>query len=141
MHKRTLLFLSLILALQTKAIHDPKTIGARSLGMGNIGVVGSDFNSVFNNQAALAYFQNTAFGINYDQGFFADKNLSTKTAAFVASTKLGGIGLNFSHFGYAQYQTHWFSLWKSFGEKISHWCATQLFSHGYWRRLWTSTCP
>lgn len=95
--------LLLLIPIQLLAIHDPKTIGAKAIGMGNIGVVGTDFNSVYNNQAALAYYNQTAASLDYDQGFFVDKALSTKSGAFVIPTGAGTFGLNMSYFGHSLY--------------------------------------
>ncbi len=100
---RIVFLLLCFIPLNIWAIHDPKTTGAQALGMGNIGVVGTHFNAVFNNQAALAYFTNIAAGINYDQGFFTDKSLSTKSGAFILPTGSGTFGVHLSYFGHQNY--------------------------------------
>ena len=93
----------MLIPIQLMAVHDPNNRGARSIGMGNIGVVGTGFNSVYNNQAALAYFTHIAAGIDYDQGYFADKSLSTKSGAFIMPTGAGVFGLSMNYFGYSSY--------------------------------------
>ena len=115
------MILALLITLQLIATHDPTTTGARSFGMGNIGVVGTGFNSVYNNQAALAYYTFMAAGINYDQGFFADHSLSHKAAAFILPTKAGAFGLNINYFGYAAYNEQKIGLayGKQLGEKLA----------------------
>jgi len=92
-----------LIPLQLWAIHDPSTTGARSIGMGNIGVVGTGFNSAFNNQAALAYYEHTTAGIGYNQGYFANHALGTKSGAFTLPTGAGTFGLSMNYFGYSQY--------------------------------------
>ncbi len=103
MQYRLYFLIIMLIPIQLIAVHDPHTIGARSSGMGNIGVVGIGFNNVYNNQAALAYYNQMAAGIDYDQGYFADKALSTKSGAFILPTGAGVFGLNMSYFGYNQY--------------------------------------
>ncbi|NOR87979.1 MAG: hypothetical protein GQ527_10250 [Bacteroidales bacterium] len=103
MHYRILFLIFLLISGKLLAIHEPKNIGARAIGMGNIGVVGIGFNSVYNNQAALAYLQNTSIGIDYHQGFFADHALGTKSAAFILPTGAGSFGLSMTYFGYSEY--------------------------------------
>jgi len=100
---RHYLLFFLLIPLGLKAIHDPSNTGAASMGMGTIGVVGTNFHSLYNNQAALAYLPSTTIGIDYNQGFFADKNLSTKTAGLAVPTGWGTLGLNLKYFGYQMY--------------------------------------
>jgi len=103
MANRIYFLIILFIPIQLWAIHDPATIGARSIGMGNIGVVGTGFNSVFNNQAALAYYPHMTAGIDYNQGYFADHALGTKSGAFILPTGAGAFGLSMNYFGYNQY--------------------------------------
>lgn len=103
MQYRLFFLISMLIPLQLLAIHDPNTRTARSMGMGNISVVGTGYGSVYHNQAALAYFNQMAASIDYDQGFFADKTLSTKSGAFILPTGAGVFGLSLSHFGHQQF--------------------------------------
>jgi len=103
MQYRIFFLITMLIPFQLLAVHDPNTRGARSSGMGNIGVVGTGFSSVYNNQAAMVYFNHTAASIDYDQGYFADKALSTKSGAFILPTGAGVFGLNMSYFGYQQF--------------------------------------
>lgn len=102
---RSLLFFLIILLIPCgiKAAHDPIIIGAKAIGMGGIGVIGCNYHSVFNNQAALAYHQQITAGIDYDQGFFADKSLSMKSVGFTLPTGFGTLGFNMQYFGHSQY--------------------------------------
>ena len=113
---RNYIILALLVPLQLLAIHDPTTTGARSYGMGNIGVVGIGFSNVYNNQAALAYFSSVAVGIDYSQGYFSDKALSTKSGAFILPTKGGVFGINLSYFGFNAYNEQKIGL--AYGKKL-----------------------
>lgn len=102
---RPLLFFLIIMLIPygLKAAHDPTSIGARTIGMGNISVVGTSFHSLYNNQAALAYHQKMTAAIDYDQGFFVDKSLSIKSAGFTLPTGFGTLGLSMRYFGNSLY--------------------------------------
>ena len=121
MAQSKLMILALLIPLQLIAIHDPTTKGARSFGMGNIGVVGTGFHTVYNNQAAMAYFDHIAAGIDYDQGFFADHALSHQSAAFIFPTRVGAFGFNINYFGYAAYneQKAGVAYGKQLGKKLA----------------------
>lgn len=116
MLKRYYFLFLLLIPMGLKAIHDPDNTGAASLGMGTIGVVGTDFHSLYNNQAALAYLSETSFGADYNQGFFADKNLSIKTAGVALPTNWGTLGLNLRYFGYQLYNEQKIGL--AYGKKL-----------------------
>lgn len=103
MYIRNFFLFLLLIPIGLKAIHDPDNTGAASLGMGTIGVVGTHFHALYNNQAALAYLTSTTIGTDYNQGFFADKNLSAKTAGIAVPTGWGTLGLNLKYFGYQLY--------------------------------------
>lgn len=111
----------LLIPLASSAIHDPKSTGASSLGMGTIGVVGTQYHSLFNNQAALAYVSKTTIGVDYNQGFFSDKNLSTKSVGALSPTGWGTLGVSFQYFGYQFYNEQKIGLayGKQLGEKIA----------------------
>ena len=121
MQYKILTLIIMLIPIQLLAVHDPTTIGARSLGMGNIGVVGTKFSSVYNNQAALVYFNQIAAGIDYNQGYFANKALSTKSGAFILPTGAGVFGLNMSYFGYNQYNEQKIGLayGKALGKRLA----------------------
>lgn len=102
--KNKLFFLILLLiSTQVRSAHDPTSIGAKSASLGTISVVGIDFNNLHNNQAALAYYNKMTVGLDYDQGYFVDKNLSTKTLGLTMPTGFGTLGVNMKYFGYEQY--------------------------------------
>ncbi len=121
MASKFLFLFIMLIPFGLQAIHDPTNTGAASLGTGTIGVVGTNFHSLHNNQAALAYLPNTTAGIDYNQGFFADKNLSTKTAGFATPTGWGTIGVNIKYFGYQLYNEQKIGLayGKALGKKLA----------------------
>ena len=121
MQYKILTLIIMLIPIQLLAVHDPTTVGARSMGMGNIGVVGTQFSSVYNNQAALAYFNQMAAGIDYNQGYFTNKALSTKSGAFILPTGAGVFGLNMSYFGYSQYNEQKIGLayGKALGKRLA----------------------
>lgn len=98
---RHLLFFLIIMLTPSLiyAAHDPTSIGAKAMGMGNISVVGIGFHSLYNNQAALAYHSKMTAAIDYDQGFFVDHSLSIKSVGFALPTKFGSLGLSMRYFG------------------------------------------
>lgn len=102
-HQKNLFLILLLIPYTLYAIHDPTTIGARSISMGNISVVGTDFHSLYHNQAAMAYYSSSSVGLDYDQGFFADKNLSTKSVGAILNTGIGNLGLQMKYFGFQLY--------------------------------------
>jgi hypothetical protein len=92
-----------IIPISLFAIHDPVSIGAKSMGMGTVSVVGTDFYSLHHNQAALGFYDKISVALDYDQGFFADKNLSTKALGVVLPTGFGTLGVNMKYFGFSEY--------------------------------------
>jgi len=120
---RALLFFLIILLMPCgmMAAHDPISIGARSIGMGGISVIGTNFHSLFNNQAALAYHQKITAGIDYDQGFFADKSLSIKSVGFTLPTGFGTLGLSMKYFGHSQYNEQKIGL--AYGKTLGQYLA------------------
>jgi hypothetical protein len=100
----------------SKGIHDPTNVGAASLGMGTIGVVGVQYQALYHNQAILAYIHAPKAGLDYNQGIIADQNLSTKSAGLVLPTNWGTLGLNFRYFGFSLYNEQKIGL--AFGKKL-----------------------
>jgi hypothetical protein len=81
---------------------DFSVIGARQAGMGRSSVALTDFWNIQNNQAGIALIDKFSVGIYYESQFSLNQ-LSTKSAAFLAPTKFGVLGLSFNHFGYSLY--------------------------------------
>ena len=77
-------------------------IGSRQAGMGRSSVALTDFWNLQNNQAGIALIDKFGAGIYYESQFSLNQ-LSTKSAAFLAPTKIGVLGLTFNYFGYSLY--------------------------------------
>ena len=77
-------------------------IGGRSAAMGRTGVASSDFWSVNNNQAGLAFVEKSGVGFFY-QNLYMMNDLNYNQASAILKTYHGGFGLNVSYFGYSQY--------------------------------------
>jgi hypothetical protein len=95
-------------------------ISAREIGLAGASVSFSDIWSQYSNQAGLAYLENMAVGLSYQNAFFV-KELATNSVAFALPTKTGTFGLNYYYFGYTKYNESKIALAyaKSLGKKIS----------------------
>ena len=78
--------------------------GGRSAAMGLSSAAVSDFWSVNNNQAGMAFYDKTAAGIYFENRFLI-KELGTQTGAFTLKTKFGVLGTTVSYSGDANYST------------------------------------
>lgn len=78
--------------------------GGRSSAMGSSSVSVSDFWSVNNNQAGMAFFDKTAVGFHYENRFLI-KEMASQTGAFTFKTKYGMFGTTLSYSGDANYNT------------------------------------
>lgn len=78
--------------------------GGRSAAMGLSSAAVSDFWSVNNNQAGMAFYDKTAAGIYFENRFLI-KELGTQTGAFTMKTKFGVLGTTVSYSGDANYST------------------------------------
>lgn len=83
------------------ASNDLVAIGARSAGMANAGVMLSDFSSVFNNQAGLAFLKSTSIGFHHRSGFV--REMDRQALGIVIPTSSGTLASSFSYYGYAHY--------------------------------------
>lgn len=78
-------------------------VGARAASMGGVSVALSDFWSATDNVAALSELDEPTFGTALRQNFMLDR-LCYKTLAFaVPVSKVGAVGLRYTHFGSAVY--------------------------------------
>lgn len=89
-----------LFALINPLIHSQNFFSARNTGMGSITTTSCDVWSVNNNQASLAYLQNIAIGLNYNNHFLL-KELSTKNLSMVAPFAFASLGFTVSNFGYS----------------------------------------
>ncbi len=83
--------------------------GGRSSSMAGASVALSDFWSLQNNQAGLAYYNHFAAGAYYENRFLT-KELSLKSGGLVLPVKSGVFGLKVSYFGYSAYNESKFGL-------------------------------
>jgi len=96
-------------------------IGSRSGAMGHASVTFTDFWSVHNNQAGMAYYDKIAAGIYYENRFIT-KELGLKCFSLIVPVKKAGvIGLNVSNFGYRLYNESKIGLayGMAFGDRVS----------------------
>jgi hypothetical protein len=100
--------------------HDNVPQGGRSAAMANASVALSDFWSLQNNQAGLAYYDHFAAGFYYENRYLT-KELSLKSGGVVMPTGSGNFGLNVSYFGYPKYNESKFGLSyaRSFGDVLA----------------------
>lgn len=94
--------------------------GGRSAAMAHASVALSDFWSLQNNQAGLAFYGQPAAGFYFENRFMV-KELSLKSGGFVFPVGTGVIGASVSYFGYPKYNESKFGLaWaRSFGKILS----------------------
>jgi len=101
---KPLLFI-LFFGFSTQMLYGQNThinLGARSSAMGHTGVASSDFWSVNNNQAGLAFIKKSGVGFYY-QNLYLMKDLNFNQASAILKTYRGGFGLNVSYYGYGEY--------------------------------------
>jgi hypothetical protein len=120
--KRMLLICFAFLAFSSslKASEGTTPIGGRAAAMGNSSVALTDFWSLYNNPAGIAFQDRFALGIAYENRFLMQE-LSLQSAGVVAPTKLGVLGLSFNQFGYTLYKEQMLGLAyaRAFGEDLS----------------------
>ncbi|MEI8048640.1 MAG: hypothetical protein WCI92_14765 [Bacteroidota bacterium] len=80
------------------------TQGGRSAGMGLSSAAVSDFWSVNNNQAGMAFYDKTAAGIYFENRFLI-KEMAMQTGAFSLKTQFGVLGASVVYSGDASYRT------------------------------------
>jgi hypothetical protein len=98
--------LFLLLGLVNTGISQSEWIaqGGRSAAMGLSSAAVSDFWSVNNNQAGMAFYDKTAAGVYFENRFLI-KELGTQTGAFTLKTKFGVLGATVGYSGDASYST------------------------------------
>ena len=96
------LFLTLALAQTAESQNTLAITGGRSAAMGRTGVASTDFWSVYNNQAGLAYIEQSGVGFYYENHFMLN-NMNFNQFSAALKTKFGGFGLNVSYSGYSNF--------------------------------------
>jgi len=96
-----------------------ETAGARASALGGASVSLTDFWSIQNNPAGLAIQPYLSAGVYYENRFLLQE-LSLKSAAIVAPTRYGVLGVSFNQFGYKLYNENKFGLAyaRSFGDLL-----------------------
>lgn len=114
---KQLLFIALLFAFgHIFALNGNVPEGGRSSSMGGASVALSDFWSLQNNQAGMAFYNQMAAGIYFENRFLV-KEMSLKSGGFILPTKSGVFGLKLSYFGYSQYNESKFGL--AYARKLS----------------------
>lgn len=78
--------------------------GGRSAAMGLSSAAVSDFWSVTNNQAGMAFYDKTAAGVYFENRYLI-KELGTQAGAFTLKTKFGVLGATVGYSGDASFST------------------------------------
>jgi len=78
--------------------------GGRSAAMGFSSAAVSDFWSVNNNQAGMAFYDKTAAGIYYENRYLINE-MGIQSGAFTLKTRYGVLGANVGYSGDADYNT------------------------------------
>lgn len=101
-----LLFLIFVFTINMNLFAQSEWIpaGGRSAAMGSTSATSIDFWSVHNNQAGLAFYDQTAAGIYYENRFLV-KELGYQSGAFALKTKYGMLGATVGYSGDATYNT------------------------------------
>ncbi len=122
MRKGILLLVFLCCSIfQLSGQKDNVCIGGRSAAIGNASVTLTDFWSVHNNQAGMAYYKKIAAGLYYENRFLL-KETGLKCLSVVIPVKKAGVfGLNVSNFGFNLYNESKIGLAyaMAFSERIS----------------------
>jgi len=110
----------LVIPLFLNAAHDNVPEGGRSAALANASVALTDFWSLQNNQAGLAFYNRPAGAIYFENRYMV-KEMSMKAGGLVMPTKAGVLGLNISYFGYPKYNESKFGLAyaRSFGDVLA----------------------
>ncbi len=91
-------------------------IDGRSAGMANASITTDDLWSNFRNQAGLANIKNPSGGFLYENRFGLYQ-VSTKALAIAIPVNSGCFGLNYSYFGYSEYNESKAAI--GFGKKLA----------------------
>lgn len=80
----------------------PPNAGARGMAMANASSTFQDINSIFSNQAGLAYLEKMAFTAGGERRFLL-ADINSYTAGFAVPTKGGTFGLSVNYYGFEGY--------------------------------------
>jgi hypothetical protein len=116
LQKHFALFILLFSLSSAFAVNGNVPEGGRSSALGGASVALSDFWSLQNNQAGLAFYNHLSAGAYFENRFMVEE-LSLKSGGVVLPVKSGVFGLKLSYFGYSMYNESKFGL--AYARKLS----------------------
>lgn len=82
----------------------PQNAGARGAGLANASLTFTDVNSIYSNQAGLAFLENLSFSVYGERRFLGADGLNSFLVGVAYPHKeIGTFGLTLHHFGYGRY--------------------------------------
>lgn len=81
----------------------PNSAGARGAAMGNTGVTFTDVNSIFRNQAGLAYLSGYASVLGAEQRFLLSEISALSAGVAIGRKNMGTFGLSVGYFGFSDF--------------------------------------
>jgi len=84
------------------AAGDNYPVGSRAAAISNTSVMYPDLWSVSHNQAGLGFYHHLAVGIHHENKFLVNQ-FNLHSVVFSLPTQTGTFGLNYSYFGYSEY--------------------------------------
>jgi len=100
--KKIIAIIFVLHSFSSKSGNEISWAGSRAASMGYTAVATSDFWSVVNNQAGMAFFENQALGL-FTENRFMLKELNKSTIAYTNPFFTGSLGINLTYFGYNMY--------------------------------------
>ena len=113
-------FLLLFVLMAGGSLYSQQVAGAENGGMGLVSAGVDNFWSVYNNQAGMAYYNQTTVGLDYIN-HFGMPELSTKVIAATLPALKGVFGISYSHIGMsvANQQTFGLAYAKRLGKRFA----------------------
>ncbi|NND77197.1 MAG: hypothetical protein HKN39_03365 [Flavobacteriales bacterium] len=111
---------ALLFYLHSYAVNDNDPVGARSGGLGHASVSISDFWSLYNNQAGLAFLESPFAGISYENRFLRPE-LGRNFIGVAIPTNSGTVAFSLKSFGVHSYSEgkYGFSYARKLAEKMA----------------------
>ncbi len=110
------LFITPTILFKTRCAYLSVPVDGRSAGMANASITTVDLWSNFRNQAGLANIENPSGGFLYENRFGLYQ-VSTKALALAIPVNSGCFGINYSYFGYSEYNESKAGI--GFGKKLA----------------------
>ncbi|MFO8234576.1 MAG: hypothetical protein R6U04_04115 [Bacteroidales bacterium] len=97
--------ITIVVCVYMGALHhaftQDNTVGARSAGLSDAGVMLKDFWAINYNQAGLAYLDNLSLGVSYNHGFIPV--MGHRFAGLAVPAAGGTLAVSTSYYGYSKY--------------------------------------